>query len=82
MKSPWLIRCIIITVVGVITLSTMHYLTCQFWANPAAWRLYEKTNGQLPDAEHRSCEEVGPKTLAALTSMLATLLALHSQPPR
>lgn len=81
MKSPWLVRCILITVMGVVSLSITHYLTCQFWANPAAWRLYEKTDGRLPDDEHVACKEVGPRTLGSLTSVLATLLALHSEPP-
>ena len=81
MKSQWLIRCILITVMGVVGLSVIHYGTCQFWANPRAWELYENTNGRLPDSEHLSCREVGPKTIGLLTSMLATLLALHSQPP-
>ena len=82
MKSPWLVRCILITVMGVIGLATVHYATCQFWANPQQWELYEKTDGRLPDTEHQSCREVGPKTISLLTSMLATLLALHSEPPQ
>jgi len=82
MKSPWLVRCILISVMGIIVLATTHYLTCQFWSNPQALDLYEKTDGRLPDTEHMSCREVGPKTIAALTSMLATLLALHSEPPQ
>ena len=82
MKSPWLVRCILITVMGVIGLATVHYMTCQFWANPKQFALYEKTEGELPDAEHMSCREVGPKTIGLLTSMLATLLALHSDPPQ
>jgi hypothetical protein len=81
MKSPWLAKSILVTVMGVITMSILHYGTCQFWANPKAWSLYERTNGKLPDAEHMACKEVGPKTIAAITSMLATLLALHSEPP-
>ena len=81
MKSPWLAKSILVTVMGVITMSIIHYGTCQFWANPKAWSLYERTNGRLPDAEHLACKEVGPKTIAAITSMLATLLALHSEPP-
>ena len=81
MKSPWLVRCILITVMGVLGLATIHYLTCQFWANPQAWDLYEKSEGKLPDTEHMSCREVGPKTISLLTGMLATLLALHSEPP-
>ena len=81
MKSPWLVRCILITVMGVIGLAVTHYLTCQFWANPQAWELYEKSEGKLPDSEHMSCREVGPKTIGLLTTMLATLLALHSEPP-
>ena len=81
MKSPWLAKAILATVMGVITMSIIHYGTCQFWANPKAWSLYERTNGRLPDAEHLACKEVGPKTIAAITSMLATLLALHSEPP-
>jgi hypothetical protein len=81
MKSPWLAKSILVTVMGVITMSILHYGTCQFWANPKAWSLYERTNGRLPDAEHMACKEVGPKTIAAITSMLATLLALHSEPP-
>ena len=81
MKSPWLAKAILVTVMGVITMSILHYGTCQFWANPKAWSLYERTNGRLPDAEHMACKEVGPKTIAAITSMLATLLALHSEPP-
>ena len=82
MKSPWLVRCILITVMGVIGLAAVHYTTCQFWANPAAWRLYEKTDGRLPDTEHQSCREVGPKTINLLVGMLSTLLALHSEPPQ
>ena len=82
MKKPWLVQCILITVMGVIGLAMIHYGTCQFWSNPAQWKLYEKTDGKLPDTEHMSCREVGPKTIAALTSMLATLLALHSEPPQ
>ena len=81
MKSPLLVRCILITVMGVIGLAVTHYLTCQFWANPQAWALYEKSDGKLPDTEHMSCREVGPKTISLLTGMLATLLALHSEPP-
>ena len=81
-KSPWLIWAILATVMGVIGLSTVHYLSCQFWANPAAFKLYAETDGRLPDSEHISCREVGPKTLASLTAMLATLLALHSDPPQ
>ena len=81
-KSPWLIWAILVTVMGVIGLSTVHYLSCQFWANPAAFKLYAETDGRLPDSEHISCREVGPKTLASLTAMLATLLALHSDPPQ
>ena len=80
-KSPWLVRAILITVMGVVVLSFTHYISCQFWANPAAFKLYVDTDGRLPDSEHISCREVGPKTLASLTSMLATLLALHSDPP-
>ena len=81
-KSPWLIWAILATVMGVIGLSTVHYLSCQFWANPAAFKLYVETDGRLPDSEHISCRAVGPKTLASLTAMLATLLALHSDPPQ
>ena len=67
---------------GVIGLSFTHYISCQFWANPAAFKLYVDTDCKLPDSEHISCREVGPKTLASLTAMLATLLALHSDPPQ
>jgi hypothetical protein len=81
-KSPWLIWAILATVTGVIGLSLTHYISCQFWANPAAFKLYVDTDGRLPDSEHISCREVGPKTLASLTAMLATLLALHSDPPQ
>ena len=81
-KSPWLIWAILATVIGVVGLSLTHYISCQFWANPAAFKLYVDTNGRLPDSEHISCREVGPKTLASLTAMLATLLALHSDPPQ
>jgi len=80
-KSPWLVRCILISVMSVIGLAAGHYVTCQFWSNPAAWKLYERTDGRLPDTEHMACKEVGSKTLGILTSMLATLLALHSEPP-
>ena len=82
MKSPWLIRCILITVMSVVGLTMVHYGTCQFWANPAQWKLYEKTDGRLPDTEHQSCREVGPKTISLLVGMLSTLLALHSEPPQ
>ena len=81
-KSPWLICAILATVMGVVGLSLMHYISCKFWANPAAFKLYVDTDGKLPDSEHISCREVGPKTLASLTAMLATLLALHSDPPQ
>ena len=81
-KSPWLIWAILVTVMGVIGLSFKHYISCQFWANPAAFKLYVDTDGKLPDSEHISCREVGPKALASLTAMLATLLALHSDPPQ
>ena len=81
-KSPWLVRAILITVMGVVGLSFTHYISCQFWANPAAFKLYVDTDGKLPDSEHVSCREVGPKTLASLTAVLATLLALHSDPPQ
>ena len=67
---------------GVVVLSFTHYISCQFLANPAAFKLYVDTDGRLPDSEHLSCREVGPKTLASLTAMLATLLALHSDPPQ
>ena len=81
MNKSWLPRSILVVVVSIVGISALHYTTCQFWANPAQWKLYEKTEGRLPDTEHMSCREVGPKTLAALTSVLATLLALHSEPP-
>jgi len=80
-KSPWLAKAILVTVMGVITMSIVHYGTCQFWANPKQWALYERTDGRLPDTEHMACKEVGSKTIASITSMLATLLALHSEPP-
>lgn len=82
MNRGWLSKTIMLVVAGIIIVAIIHYLTCQFWANPQAWDLYERTNGKLPDTEHMSCREVGPKTLAALTGVLATLLALHSEPPR
>lgn len=81
MNKRWLPTSILVVVASIVCISTMHYLTCQFWANPAAWKLYERTGGKLPDTEHITCREVGPKTLATLTGVLATLLALHSEPP-
>lgn len=81
MNRNWLHTAVMVVVGAIVFLSTVHYTTCQFWANPKAWDLYEKTQGKLPDTEHVTCREVGPKTLATLTSVLATLLALQSQPP-
>lgn len=81
MNKHWLPTTILLTVASIVVLASTHYLVCQFWANPQSWRLYERTDGRLPDAEHISCKEVGPKTLATLTGVLATLLALHSDPP-
>ena len=81
-KSPWLIRAILITVMGVVGLSFAHYISCQFWANPAAFKLYIDTDGRLPDSEHIRCRVGGPQTLDSHTAMLATLLALQSEPPQ
>jgi len=81
MNKRWLPTSILVVVGSIIAISTLHYGTCQFWANPAQLRMYERTGGKLPDTEHMSCREVGPKTLATLTGVLATLLALHSEPP-
>lgn len=81
MNRRWLPQSILAVVASIVGLSVLHYGVCQFWANPVQWRMYERTAGKLPDTEHMSCKDVGPKTLAILTSVLATLLALHSEPP-
>jgi hypothetical protein len=72
-------------VAAIVTLTLLHYGTCQFYANPKAWQLYQSTGGKLPDSEHTPCREVGTKTLGVLTSTLATMLALlvktdHGEP--
>lgn len=81
MNKNWLPTSILVLVAGIVLLTTGHYAVCQFWANPKQWALYERTNGRLPDTEHTACKDVGARSMAAMTSVLATLLALHSQPP-
>jgi len=80
MNNKWLSSCIYVTVISIAALSMGHYFTCQFYINPAAWELYVQSRGKLPDIEHQACVEVGTRTLAGLTSVLATLLALNSTP--
>jgi len=74
-------KAILSVVTAIVLLSFTHYATCKFWENPKMFALYERSGGKLPDQEHQTCKEVGAKTLATLTGVLATLLALHSDPP-
>jgi hypothetical protein len=80
-NKSWLPISILVTIASIIVLSLVHYGTCKFWENPKMFSLYERSGGKLPDQEHQTCKEVGAKTLATLTGVLATLLALHSDPP-
>lgn len=82
MKHPWLITAILAITGSICVLTISHYFVCQVWINPQQLRLLERTGGKLPDPEHSSCKQPGPTALAALSSVLATLLALHSEPPQ
>lgn len=82
MNRRWLGGAILAVVGSIVLLSFTHYITCKFWENPRMFRLYELSGGKLPDQEHQTCRDVGAKTLATLTGVLATLLALHSEPPQ
>lgn len=81
-KHPWLITAILFITAGIVTLSLVHYGVCQLIVNPKQLALLERSGGKLPDDEHSSCRQPGPTALAALSSVLATLLALHSEPPQ
>jgi hypothetical protein len=80
-NKRWLPISILLSVGSIVFLAMVHYGTCKFYENPKQFSLYERSGGKLPDQEHETCKGVGDKTLAVLTSVLATLLALHSEPP-
>jgi hypothetical protein len=80
-NKRWLPISILLSVGSIVFLAMAHYGTCKFYENPKQFSLYERSGGKLPDQEHETCKGVGDKTLAVLTSVLATLLALHSEPP-
>lgn len=72
----WL-RTGVLTVIGSICLlALVEYTSCVFFENPRAWRTYIATQGKFPDKEHNTCKDVDEETIAALTGVLATLLAL------
>jgi hypothetical protein len=81
LNKRWLQTSILMTVLSIVGLTFLHFSTCKFYENPRQFALYERSNGKLPDQEHQTCKGVGDRTLAVLTSVLATLLALHSDPP-
>lgn len=81
MNKALLGKAILAVISAIVLLSFTHYATCKYWENPRMFRLYERSGGKLPDQEHQTCRDVGAKTLATLTGVLATLLALHSEPP-
>jgi len=80
-NKRWLPISILVSVGSIVFLAMFHYGTCKFYENPKQFALYERSGGKLPDQEHETCKAVGDKTLATLTGVLATLLALHSDPP-
>lgn len=64
-------------VVGAICLlAVTEYCACTFFANPLATRLYLEARGRLPQYERDNCRDIDSQTIAALTTVLTTLLAL------
>lgn len=54
---------------------------CTFYIGPAMWKTYVQTNGKLPAAEPKVCENSDERAIQILTGLLATLLGLMSNPP-
>ena len=78
---PTWLRTGVLTVIGSICLlAVIEYTSCAFYENPRAWKTYIQTNGKFPDTEHDTCKDIDEQTIAALTGVLATLLALGTSP--
>jgi hypothetical protein len=46
------------------------------------WQLYVQTEGKLPTKESDTCRSPAEQAQATLSGLLATLLALRSNPPK
>ena len=81
MTPRWLVGCVVGIVVTTATLSTAWWATCSFYIGPKIWATYVQTDGKLPAVEPDACKDADNRAITVLTSLLATLLGLMSQPP-
>jgi hypothetical protein len=78
----WLARTITWVVATSAALSVASWTSCTFWIGPQMWQLYVKTQGKLPAKEPDACRSPAEQAQATLSGLLATLLALRSNPPK
>ena len=79
---PWLTRTITCVVATSAALSVASWASCTFWMGPQMWKLYVQTEGRLPTKESDTCRSPAEQAQATLSGLLATLLALRSNPPK
>jgi hypothetical protein len=82
MGTPrWLIG----SVIGVVSLTAAMaitwYVSCTFVIGPQLFNAYVRSGGKLVATEPEVCKDVDARALQVLTSLLATLLGLMSNPP-
>lgn len=81
MSPRWLVASTVAVIATIATLSVGWWGACTFWIGPQIWRTYVQTDGRLPQQEPDACKDADARALQVLTGLLATLLALHSDPP-
>ena len=81
MTPRWLLACIVTVVVTMAGMSVAWWASCSFWIGPMIWHEYVRSEGKRPTTEPEACKDSGSRAIATLSSLLATLLGLMSQPP-
>ena len=77
----WLARSIVAIVATSCVMAVATWASCSFYIGPKMWELYVQSKGALPKTEPRACAAPGEAAQATLSGLLATLLALRSNPP-
>jgi hypothetical protein len=77
----WLVASVVGIVATTAALSVSWLGICTWVIGPQLWQEYVKTEGMLPAQEPKVCDNADERAIQVLTGLLATLLALMSNPP-
>jgi hypothetical protein len=73
-------RVLFASIVAAITaLSVGWWVTCNFYIGPKLFKAYVESNGKLVAKEPLACKDVDARSLAALSALLATVIAVNKK---